>query len=48
MGIELIAPVLLLIGGLAFAVATGLATAFEERERERDEGRVAQSYNIDR
>ncbi len=47
MGIEVITPVVLLIGGLAFAVATGLATAFEERERERDEGRVAQSYNTD-
>ncbi len=48
MGIELIAPVLLLIGGLAFAVATGLVSAFEERERERNEGRVAESPSIDR
>ena len=38
MGIELIAPVLLLIGGIGFAIATGLMSAFDERERERNVG----------
>ena len=38
MGIELIAPVLLLIAGIGFAIATGLMSAFEEREREQNEG----------
>ncbi|MEE8421497.1 MAG: hypothetical protein V3S31_01830 [Dehalococcoidia bacterium] len=41
MGIERIAPVLLLIAGLAFALATGWWSAREEHERERTEGTVA-------
>ena len=41
MGIELFAPVLLLIAGLAFALATGWWSAREELERERNEGTVA-------
>ena len=38
MGIEFIASAVLLIGGAAFAIATGLMSAFDERERERNEG----------